>query len=135
MKKVTAIMKITAMTAVVILSCSTANAVRWGGGVGFNQVYAPGFGSIGCVGNYATSPAALTAAHSAAGGFGSNYGGGTWSATGYGVAGRGFNSTQTDVIILHGGGYATSAAAVSAAYASLAPSYSYNKLAKTAYNP
>ncbi len=126
---------LTIATAVVLLATSgtKVNATDlWGAGIGFNMTGRASFGHINCVGGYSTSSAALTAAVN---GGTDNYGGGTWDSPGkYGVVGRGFNSNSTDVEIVDGGGYATAAAATSAAKASLPASYSYNELFQTAFD-
>ncbi len=124
-------------TAIVLLATSgtKVNATDlWGAGIGFNQYGRTSFGKINCVGGYSTNTAALTAAVN---GGTDNYGGGEWDTPGkYGVVGRGFNSTATDVQIVDAGGYATAAAASSAAKASFPAGgqYSYNVLVQTAFD-
>ena len=135
MKSVRTLLKLSALALLVSGSASLAHA-GYGAGACLNQPGAPGFGRIACVGGYRTSWDAIQAAVRATGASsGAHYAAGAWSARGYGVTARGFNSTHTYVVPTWGGGFATSAAAITAAKNSLPLNYRYNIATVVAYNP
>ena len=138
MKKNTSILTVISTVVLFAVPGMQMNATDYGYG-GDCGIPTPGngaFGRISCVGGYSSTAAALAAAVSADGAYGTNYDAQTWYAPlTYGVCGRGFNSNASSVQFVSGAGYQTSAAAVAAAKASLSPTFNYNTQFITAYCP